>query len=309
MSDLEEPRPPPRILRIPPPQRMTHTSRLVDLALLCLAGGVLGYVASNSWLPLAGGASLALATLAGIRIERRIARQSNARRARWLEAHSASLTDPVVRRLSQRLESGQGYPSAADLGSALADMPPNQGSRATIVCMGCVDVPELGDFRFEPEVFSHFGVTRGWVIATQVAALLVCMFFGTGLAFLITSFWNAGVAIVLITAVVLAVVGYPLVWKFVSPAYVRLAPGIVQVLNYGLWGRKPVVRNFPIDAHTTVIVRQRPFDTLLVLSRGDAKHRLVLDGPLRPARLRERLWQALLSTAPTPPLSDEELVG
>ncbi len=98
----------------------------------------------------------------------------------------------------------------------------------------------------------------------------------------------------------------------VRPTYVRLAPGVVQVLEYRLRSSKPTIRSYPMLPGTLVIVRQdvkarRPTSVQFV--RGEQSDVLPVSQMKDPDDAMQHIWYALLSTAPTPPLSDEELVG
>jgi hypothetical protein len=100
------------------------------------------------------------------------------------------------------------------------------------------------------------------------------------------------------------------VWKSgIRPTYFRLAPGIIQVLEYRLWHRKPAVRNYPMQAGTLIVVRREAKSLHATLLRDDRKDALPFRQLRRPAPVVEHFWRAVLSTAPIPALSDEELIG
>jgi len=75
----------------------------------------------------------------------------------------------------------------------------------------------------------------------------------------------------------------------------------------------PSIRRYPMDSRTLVIVsgaistdwRPRGFTFV----RDGRRDRLSISIGRDRVRRVERVCQALLSTAPTPPLSDEDLVG
>jgi hypothetical protein len=95
----------------------------------------------------------------------------------------------------------------------------------------------------------------------------------------------------------------------IRPSYLRLAPGIVQVLQYGLRRTKPVIRSYPLTAGTVIVVSREGKLIKVALGRAGQKDTLSFKHMRRPAEAIEHFWQAVLSTAPIPALSDEELVG
>jgi len=93
-----------------------------------------------------------------------------------------------------------------------------------------------------------------------------------------------------------------------------MAPGIIQILQYRYRRAKPLIRSYPMDGETLAILRGKATgkkgpNLKLTLLRGERKDTVDLSRMRRREEVAERMWQALLSTAPTPPLSDEELVG
>lgn len=91
------------------------------------------------------------------------------------------------------------------------------------------------------------------------------------------------------------------------PRYLRFAPGRLQVLKYTYWGRTPEIADYPAAPGMLCVVYQRWGAVRLALGYGTRRDELLVSG--RGRDFLPRLWQALLSTAPTPPLSTEGLVG
>jgi hypothetical protein len=95
----------------------------------------------------------------------------------------------------------------------------------------------------------------------------------------------------------------------IRPTYYRLAPGVIQVLVYSLSSRRPMIRSYPMEAGTLAVFTRIRKHLILTLARGENTDMLSFSHMDRPQERIEQAWKALLSTAPTPPLSDEALVG
>ena len=70
-----------------------------------------------------------------------------------------------------------------------------------------------------------------------------------------------------------------------------------------------MVQSFPVAPGTVVVLEGRRIIQQLALRRASQRALLDFTFASSPETASVRIWQALLSTAPTPPLSDEELVG
>jgi len=94
---------------------------------------------------------------------------------------------------------------------------------------------------------------------------------------------------------------------------VRFAPGMIQIVRFDLANGKPCIRSYPMTAYTTALLVNPGIQAnswvTLTLSRGDVHDDLPLWQMAKPRQVVTQVLQALMSTAPTPPLSDEELVG
>jgi hypothetical protein len=95
----------------------------------------------------------------------------------------------------------------------------------------------------------------------------------------------------------------------VRPRYLRIAPGILQILQYGPRGGQPDVRSYPMIPGTTVFVSKARGKLTVDFFRGPMRDTIPLSGLRKADEYLERMLRGLLSAAPTPPLSDEELVG
>ncbi len=92
--------------------------------------------------------------------------------------------------------------------------------------------------------------------------------------------------------------------------YLRVAPGTVQVIVYPYpWRKSPAIREYPIESGTLVLAREWLHGTELTLVRGTQTDVVTFSVLAKPTTALERVWQALLSTAPRPALSATELVG
>jgi hypothetical protein len=198
-------------------------------------------------------------------------------------------------------------PKLPAIRAALELLPAETADRARVVCLGDLDVPYVGDLRFEPEILSP---TR----------LLWRRLTGSALVFAAAAAWIALARLHWLpepksTVGFLAVVSVPTVavwvWKAgIRARYVRLAPGIVQVLEYKWsWTALPAIRSYPMTAGTLAVVHRKREGFEITLAR-DARQDVISLASLRKGdAAMERVWHALLSTAPTPPLSETELVG
>jgi hypothetical protein len=103
---------------------------------------------------------------------------------------------------------------------------------------------------------------------------------------------------------------YALVRLRLWQTYYRLAPGVVQVVRFGLFRRKPAIVSFPMGAGTLVVVSALGKTELrIAFKRGEQERRINIVKMRNLDKVAEQFWWALLSTAPTPPMSEDELVG
>lgn len=203
-------------------------------------------------------------------------------------------------------------PAEARVREAVAQHAPN-AQDAHVVCLGLLRPPDVGALHFEPEIITP---TRfhGWQLVFVPIALLIL------------GFWVCQViGLIPVMAINLGSFGYLLAmgigvgaswfWRtVVRPTYLRLAPGVIQVLEFR-WRGAPRIRSYPMESGTLAIVQGsmsgREIETVrsLILLRADQRDEIPLHRMYDRARCIERAWQALLSTAPTPPLPEDGLVG
>lgn len=333
-----EPRPAPTILQIPaPPPRGATVPKVFGW----IAGGELALgVVLLLTLPrpanyITGAVLLFQAALFG-GIAAWIAwrmRQAHARdRPPAAATTQADAADPLVPALRGAWRDVMRPPQGGRLRKLIQDHPPRDESSARIVALGHVDVPRVGEFHFEPEIITPTRyIGRNLVFA-------ICGLFFVGLAIAKWTHAVPGLARVNLGSfgyfyAMLAVVGATWVYRSaVRPTYIRLAPGVVEVLRFSIRGGPPDVRSYPLAGGTTIVLfapwwsRSRRTAPPTALDFGDLE-----SVPRRPFaawlwragqwdyisfqqirkshELVDRFWQALLSTAPIPPLSRDELVG
>jgi len=176
-----------------------------------------------------------------------------------------------------------------------------------IVCLGEVNVPPATDALAEPIVITPMRTGRVaiWAIAAVYIGVLAFQF-GLTRSTQHVVFRMAAVA------GIIAFAGW--VWTaLLRPQYVRLAPGLVQVLRYRPFRARPRIIDFPFDGRTRVFIavhargkRDRARLEFAAWRGGHLERVRVLS--MRREELEE-FWRVLLCTAPTPPLSNTELSG
>lgn len=314
MSEAETGRPPPRIISVPPLGGFGTSRRFLvktGFALLVI-GAISACLVIFLGLPfilvgvvLIGGAILAY--------------WGEARERQHAERQRACLTgvreqgeDPLIGALVQKWQVNRRTVSDLDVDDALRKFPNIEPQRARIICLGKIEVPEVGDVFFEPEIISPTRYFGRQLFLIPLAAVL----FG---------FWLLQVTGVLpgrpipmggfsYLLAMGAGIGVAWVWRTaIRPTYVRMAPGVIQILQYRFRRARPIVRSYWMDAPTVAIMRNRSAGKkprlTLTLRRGPQKDKIDLWRMRKGEETIQRIWQALLSTASTPPLSDEELVG
>lgn len=223
-------------------------------------------------------------------------------RERMFAAHPDLADDPRVAALVATLESvGRKYPALARV---VCEHSPD-GRTAHVVCLNGTDPPTLEDAPAEPFVTLP-RQTPGAELASCICVLCWIEF-----AFFVVCgrmrSWYAP-----LLGVLGLIAGGVWFWKYkVSPRYVRFAPGVIQFLQYASFARWPCVKTVPLDEHAIVFVwtpqqpsRQRSWR--IAVCRHDECTEIVFFASQEES---ESIWRALISTAPTPPLSDEFLVG
>ena len=209
-------------------------------------------------------------------------------------------------------------PKPREIARTLSDLGAAPSDRAMLVCAGNCEVPVVVDSRFEPEVFrtnrraaSHLTTMIVWPAIFFFAAGLSTLFPSAPLHFL-----SGGLKIGWFGAIMWSMIlGPPLIaWirSLLYPDYVRLAPGIIQIIKYNWLRRRPLsIRSYPMTAGTTVIAHSLyNHPSSFLLARGELEDRFdSYDDSDDESGLLMRTWHAILSTAPTPSLSETQLIG
>lgn len=270
--------------------------------------------------PIAGGIPLAVAALiyGAAHLENwRYSRRRAAFLADDLGAGQPQSGEPrvereIVRSLSAEWTRPSNPPAEARIRKIVAQHAPNAQS-SHVVCLGLLRPPDVGALYFEPEIITP---TRfhGWQLVFVPIALLIM------------GFWVCQVTgLIPVQVINLGSFGYLLAMGFgvgaswfwrtvVRPTYLRLAPGVIQVMEFR-WRGAPRIRSYPMESGTLAIVhgvnagRELGSIRSLILLRADQRNEIPLHRMYDRARCVERAWQALLSTAPTPPLPEDGLVG
>lgn len=318
-------RPPPEIIRILPPDGTVHSPRLVRN--FCLSFGAVALIAISfgaSLLTTVHRLAYVLFLLAGIFafvtiLMAFICRHQNrtfaAQRRTFFErlgANAPAFDRADSDHLSALWTRVSKPPTLEQITHVLARRD-STSAAARIVCMGLVEVPEVGEAHFEPEVITPTGFIGYRLIFVPIAIAIIGLWVLQLAGIIPGRAINLGSFGYLIAMGVAAGVSW--IWRAViRPTYLRMAPGIIQVLEFRLGRSKPVIRSYPLTAGTLAVVhggvrKAKPFVYSLKLARGDQKDDLPLQHMNDRARCTEMAWKALRSTAPTPPLPDDALVG
>ncbi|MCK4340366.1 MAG: hypothetical protein KAY37_01415 [Phycisphaerae bacterium] len=217
--------------------------------------------------------------------------------------------DEAAQQLARQWPALRPPPKLPAVQAALNLLPQDVSPPARIVVLGDFELPEVGDLRFEPEVFSP---TRLLGTRLIVAAGVV----GAGLAWWALGYtgfvpWAARDNPFTMTVYLVIPALVLWVWRGALRAtYLRLAPGVVQVLVYQYpWSKKPTIRDYPIEGGTLAVVANSAYGLKLTLARGSQKDTVTFSLLAKKKEATDRLLEALLSTAPRPPLSLTALVG
>lgn len=290
-------REPPRIIRVPPPE---HDVTAREWALITFALGIVALIAACSGLLAVAGLLLGGAVLTQV-IRRWVHRRYLRRRAEqlrdWPDATSL-ISAAIVRDWSEHR-----HPPSAQWICELLTRSAPPSATAQIVGFGSPTIPEVGDLRFEPRILSPtdiywrrfgglwpLGVVSAWYLLAAVGLVpppdtLFGIWAVAGTGVLAIWIWKSGV----------------------RPTYVRLAPGIVQFLTYGPAAATPRIRSYPMLPGTLVVVSSK--ENTFTFRRDGREDKLHLESTRNRKDSAAALWNALLSTAPIPQMSETDLVG
>lgn len=172
--------------------------------------------------------------------------------------------------------------------------------RVRIYVRGEEPVPEVPDAAAEPLV-----VRRDALLATSVTALLLC---GGGVLTVVLD-QNAERIPVLMEAAAAsgATALLWVIWRLgFAPRYVRILPGNIQRLTYGLRGEAPTIEDFPLQPGACVFVSQLGFAVRITVVRDKQQFAFPL---LKRGDNIERLWLLLRSTAAVGPLGNADTLS
>ncbi|MFQ5806723.1 MAG: hypothetical protein ACE5I3_09760, partial [Phycisphaerae bacterium] len=183
--------------------------------------------------------------------------------------------DPVAVEFAARWKRrGRGI-SDGDVKGILASSPTPEPTCAHVVCLGMIDVPEVNDVFFEPEIITPTRYMGRQMVFIPIAGVLIFVWVlqKTGvLPFRFVQLSSFGYLLWMGAAV-----GGAWVWRSaVRPTYIRMAPGIIQILAYRYRRAKPTIRSYPMDGQTLAVLRgkatgKKGHSLALTLMRGEQK--------------------------------------
>jgi hypothetical protein len=320
MSETGTTRSPVEIIFVPPPAGPGMPSeRIRNIVGACVIGSVLclGLIVARGW-GLAQWALIMTPLLLAVSVivavfRWRVNRAHLAQRQAFLDKHPTDEARPAVAALAKAWKMPDRMPKLEDVRAALSNEMKNEtAGRAVIVCFGEPDVPEVGQVHFEPQIVAPTEAVWRQLIWLVIAGMLAGWLLLDFLRVLPPRFPGArsllGGFMYFFVAGAIALVVW--VWRAaLRPTYLRMAPGVIQVLEYHYRRSKPIIRSYPVTAGTLVVFTRIGKSLTVTLSRGQDKDMLHFSRMRQPQQWVEWTWRALLSTAPTPPLSDDELLG
>lgn len=227
--------------------------------------------------------------------------------SRWGREPSSEDEHPLAATLRKDWYAPFDPPSGATIRSHLVEIGEWPPPRATIVCLGEARMPPPDDYRFDP-VVRPYGLLRqfyvGGIGMVIVASVMLAVQLTTGQPFNLSP--TAWIAIAAIVGTFFLVGSLSLAWH---SSYIRIAPGVIQILTFTAGRHRAAVRNYEMKSGTLAIVTDVPGKRSLTLMHRYETDIVSLDQVRNADDVLERIGWALMSTAPTPPLSDEELVG
>jgi len=316
MSETLTRRPPPEVIRVPPPEGVSLSPDVTAVfSVILLAAGLVGVCLGLVlrlwviWLGVAAFAASAILFGWGRYVKTLSAKQYRA----YLTDLRGRGVDPIAYDLAAHWKPGGTAVPNDDVKAILASSPTPNPPGARIVCLGRIDVPEVGELFFEPEIITPTRAVGWQLVFAPIAAVVIFVWLMQVFGVIPGRGINPGSFGYILMLGVGA--GAMWLWRTVlRPTYIRMAPGVIQILEFRYRRGKPTIRSYPMDSNTVAILRGKATagktsGLKLALLRGDQQDTIELWRMQKRDRAIERTWQALLSTAPTPPLSDEGLVG
>jgi hypothetical protein len=302
-------RPPPRIVCVPAPvvpRGYSVLGRLAGVGPLLVSGTVVWrWVDSDgvrAWrvpvLFLIGAALLAQTALIVLRW-------------RCRNQHADAIPDALARELARRWRPLGRPPTTRAVLRAIRATSADAGPGALLVLLGLAnEPPHTGDLRFPLQILpwrsplDQIARSKAATLVALVLILALLPFANHLFAALTAALVGAGLLIMFVSSVV--------TWSWrglIAARYVRLAPGLVQLVRSTPWRRTLTIKSFPLESGTIIIVAAGCRDILFTFRRPGARDALRLSDLPRGEEAAAYLWSALLSTTPTPPLSETELAG
>ena len=234
--------------------------RIRGIVCVCILGGVLcfGVLAvkgvSNSLCVKIMGCVCAGASVVVAASFWWINRCYQAQRRAFLRQHPSGEADPLAGALATAWKDADRVPKLADVRAVLTGVVAEQETnRACLVCYGEAGVPDVGELHFEPEIITPTGAVRRQLIWLAIAGALIawCLFDYINLL----PSWLPGARPLMGGLMYFFVAGAIAlsvwIWRgMIRPTYVRLAPGVIQVLVYPLSNRQPIIRSYPMEPGT-----------------------------------------------------------
>jgi hypothetical protein len=296
--------PPPLVICVPPPRGSLVSARVFFSGLLLL-GGALSWTAGGKmhWAFLV---LIALVWIGLLNLEMWRSYRRNQRIERFRLRHAAWLDQPAAARLDRLWYFASRPPSVKKIEEALWHEKAAPLDRAVIVSLSALEAPAPGEYRLEPIVIKPAG--GRWARAVIPFALGGALVLGAIFLQQIGVVENLPhyFGVYAIVAAALAAI----VWdRLARPRYLRVAPGSVQFLRDASPKVRPTIRDYSLTAGTLVVIRQKGAALELTLRRAAATDSATIG---RAACGEDRwgdIFRALVSTAPAPQPSDEELIG
>jgi hypothetical protein len=305
MTETPTSRFPPRIIRVPPPDKRLALWLLVVIAAFFCGLAYLGALTAPSPANFIFPAlALFLGALLPYALWSRVAR-FRGDRARLLAAHPDAEADPLACAIAAHWEDRPPQDDEVQRLLGTIDTPP---ATAWVVCFGLIELPEVAEMRFEPHIITATELLGRRLVLVPISLAIITLWLLQVAHVLPGKFFDLGGFMYFIVAGIFA--GAAWVWRSgIHPTYFRLAPGIVQVLEYRLRRAKPIIRSYPMEPGTLVVVAREGKDIKATFLRSGQKDVLPFRQMRHRAEVIEQFWRAVLSTAPIPQLNDEELVG
>lgn len=243
----------------------------------------------------------------------------------------APLANGVAARLTGIWKATRRCPKLKQVYDALSAFSPSPNTCGRIVVLGNVEVPEVGALFFEPFIVTpservqhRLGLVAGGAV---IAVIGMARFLGATHP-IFRLFQLQGAMMLSLGIMILA-------WSLLRrPSYLRLAPGVIEVLRFPTFGKAPrEVLRFPIDADFAAVVRSgftfqrdsstkprsetlvnqltnmRANNVRITWRHGRHERALSLIRCSQPLKVLDAFWKAMLSTAVAPPMNPNELTG